>query len=112
MNAMSWIKKICLLGIVAGSLCGCQKKNVGPYGELPESIVRLMDNKACACDPRIALWKWGEQLLYVHYHAGPHCNSIMLFFDLDGNEIQLDQAERNQLMSEREVVKIIWECGK
>lgn len=101
-----------LFGLIGFSLFACDK---APELELqidgvPVSVTEhISDN--CSCDPRIGLFRWEEQLYYVHWFIGPSCSTIASFYDEQGKPVELTAEERNVFWEEKELVKMIWVCG-
>lgn len=99
------------LGLIAITLFACDKEPELRLDGVPESVTQHI-NDNCLCDPRIGLFKWNEQLLYVHWFIGPACNTITSYYDEEGNPVELTADERNVFWEEKELVKMIWVCGE
>src|SRR5690606_25238424 len=100
-----------LIGIAAITLFSCDKDPKLRLEGVPESVTQLISDN-CTCDPQIGLFKWDERLFYVHWFIGPACNTIASFFDDQGNPVELTGEERQAFWEEKELVKMIWVCGK
>jgi len=98
-------------GIMAITLFGCEKEPKLRLDGVPESVAQLMGDN-CFCDPRIGLFKWNEQLFYVHWIAGPACDGIPGIYDDEGNKVEFTQEEHQTFWEEKELVKMIWVCGE
>lgn len=104
------MKRIYLaLGLLAMTLFACDKAPALRLNGVPESITQLISDD-CFCDPRIGLFKWDEQLFYVHWIAGPACDGIPSIFDEQGHPANLTDDERRAFWEEKELVKMIWVC--
>ncbi|MGV3763259.1 hypothetical protein [Parapedobacter sp.] len=106
------MKSICfLIGIAVITLFSCDKAPQLRLDGVPSSVTQhISDN--CMCDPRIGLFRWDEQLLYVHWSIGPACNTVASYYDEAGNPVALTDDERQAFWEEKELVKMIWVCGE
>ncbi|HWL00396.1 MAG TPA: hypothetical protein VNQ55_10630 [Parapedobacter sp.] len=100
-----------LIGIAAITLFSCDKAPQLRLEGVPESVTQLIDDN-CFCDPRIGLFKWDGRSFYVHWVSGPACDGITSFFDEQGNPAALTIEEQQTFWEEKELVKMVWVCGK
>ena len=105
-------RRMFIFSFLACLLGACKKEDTGIDKNIPESVAQLMDNTRCDCDPRISLFKWKDQLLYVPYTTHPACDMIPRFYDQEGNIVELSNDEQNQFWNEKELVRTVWECGR
>ena len=101
-----------LLGILAITLFACKKEPSVNLDGVPESVVKLTENDNCTCDPQINLFRWDGRLLYVYMISGPACDGFPVFFDEEGNRVELTNEEIRTFLEEAERVKTIWKCGE
>lgn len=104
-------RSIWLLGLLISILIACEKDDAKPYAELPEKVRVLVDRENCECDVKIRLIKLGDQLLYPPYTTHPSCDMASLFYDQEGNVVELNLPAKQDFSENPEVIKT-WSCGE
>lgn len=99
------------LGLLISALLACEKDDAKPYADLPETVRATIDMENCMCDTKLGLFRWNDQLLYHPYTTHPGCNMMSVFYDQEGNEVELDAEERQNFLEEAERLKV-WNCGE
>lgn len=102
-------RSIWFLGLLISVLSACEKDDNPSYAELPETVRATIEAENCMCDTKLGLFKWNDQLLYHPYTNHPACDMISVFYDQEGNEVELDAEERQDFLEEAKRLKV-WNC--
>lgn len=94
----------------------CSKKN---ETKLPLSIQSIIDSvENCTCYPRIELFEWNGAYIYWVDSVGSgdyvtfYCDGIssVVLYNVNGEEIIMDQNMREDFALNRKFIKEIWNC--
>lgn len=100
-----------LLGFMSLAMFSCSKNEEDPYAELPAPLRAIVAGRDCTCDPYIDLYKWQGQDVYILLTRGPACNSVPLYFDSNGNSIEMEEGYTlDDFRNEGEKIKTVWTC--
>lgn len=106
------MKRILISACIVFSFYACTKN--GETNDLPPALKEVIrENSSCTCLPYLAKYEWQEKTVYLLGSKGPACQTIPLYYDENGNKINLPtNYTYDNFSKDAKLIGIVWECLK
>ncbi|MBS1663189.1 MAG: hypothetical protein JST68_19255 [Bacteroidetes bacterium] len=105
---------LCTLLVLAAA---CSKKH--DNDKVPPAVQSLIDSFKCGangCYASVTEYRmtdslWHGMSIYVYSVGGPACDGFPLFFDANGNKLQLPKDYQiSSFQHDTELIRTVWKC--